>query len=395
MVNITDSVTHITINNNGVVNTIPKNLAFVNATETGTISIFYGDKLIVTDIWTNYSPGGVDINATVSAITTLLNTTPFNGIAINSLGSYTDIIFNGYVSVFGNTVTINSQQITLDGVVYIGNKTGSLQTGTAQEPFSSINAAIAYLDTLPLQNQYTIISLGGIFQDTNPIVIPDKMQNFAIIGVGKQVFNFVQAPKLIIDNTLNNKNIVLTDLYFQFSTMSGASIEETGNMDIALNMQGCNIEHHPLVDTFAINSFILLVYVLGYIANFNCTITDTKPFASFIIFNNNIPDGNVSIAAVTQPFIFGYVQNASFGGGVNLTLQEAISFIQSSALKDFTHLGITTIPGAIAAIMQNTTFQEISIPFGLTLKDITLTNGGYRLDNCVYNNFTPNAATLL
>lgn len=392
MITITDATTHVVINTDGKINIAPKNALFARAVENGDISIFYDDKLIAKDFWQDFTPVGTDQNDTVLQLNAFFSAPGITGISVNNAGNYQNISFTGFASVAGNIVDILNQQVTQDGTVYVGQKTGSLQTGTMQEPFLSVNAAISYLDTLPLQPGYKIIMLGGAFTETT-ITIPDKMQNFALVGLTKQVHNQIQTPKLIIENTLNQKFIVISDVYFQFTAGSGAGLEETGTQDIGLLMQGCNIEQAAGMDTIAINSLSLWVYVLGYIANFTCNITNTKPFALLNLFNNNLPEGNVNISS-TNGCILAYIQNASMGTGVYLTVNECVSFIKYSDLRSFTHNGIS-IPGAIATIFQYCSVQHINIPGTFTLGDITLTNGNYRIDYSVYNNLIPGAATPL
>lgn len=392
MITITDNTTHVSLNNNGKLSVAPKNSIFARAVENGDISLFLGEKLIGKDFWQDFTPTGTDQNDTVLQLNALFAAPGISGISINNAGNFGNISFSGFATVAGDMVTVLNQQVTQDGTVYVGQKTGSLQTGTMQEPFLSVNAAIAYLDSLPLQPGYRIIMLGGSFNEST-ITIPDKMQNFNLVGLTKQIHNQIQTPRLIIENTINTKFISITDVYFQFNAGTGAGIEETGTQDIGLIMQECNIEHPPNMDTIAVNSLGLWVYALGYIGNFICNITDTKPFAFLNIFNNNLPEGNVNISS-TNGCILAYVQNSSFGTGLHLTVNECVSFIKYSDLRSFTHSGIS-IPGATATIFQYSAVQHINIPGTFTLGDITLTNGNYRVDYSVYNNLIPGAATPL
>jgi len=392
MITITDVLTHVAINFNGKLSVVPKNALYARAVEHDIISLFWGEKLIASDFWQDFTPVGTDQNDTVLQLNALFAAPGISGISINNAGSFTNVSFSGFATVAGDMVTVLDQQVTQDGTVYVGQKTGSLQTGTMEEPFLSVNAAITYLDSLPLQPGYRIIMLGGSFNETT-ITIPDKMQNFVLMGLTKQVHNQIQTPRLIIENTTNTKFIAISDVYFQFTAGSGAGIEETGTQDIGLLMQGCNIEQAAGQDTIAVNSLSLWVYVLGYIANFTCNITDTKPFAFLNIFNNNLPEGNVNISSTTG-CILSYVQNASLGTGVHLTVNECVSFIKYSDLRSFTHSGIS-IPGAIAAVIQHSAIQHVNIPGTFSLGDITLTNGGYRVDYTTYNNLIPGAATPL
>lgn len=392
MILITDAITHVTINFNGKLSVAAKNSLYARAVEHGYISIFQGEKLIANDFWQDFTPIGTDQNDTVLQLNALFASPGISGISINNAGSFQNISFSGFATVAGDTVTVLDQQVRQDGTVYVGQKTGSLQTGTMEEPFLSVNAAIAYLDTLPLQPGYRIIMLGGQFTET-AITIPDKMQQFIIVGLTKQVHNQIITPKVVIENTVNQKFIAISDIYFHFTAGSGAGLEETGTQDIGLLMQGCNIEQVAGMDTIAINSLSLLVYALGYIANFTCNITDTKPFAFLNIFNNNIPEGNANISS-TNGCILSYIQNASLGTGLYLTVNECVTFVKSSDLRSFTHNGIS-IPNAIAAIIQHSAIQHVSIPGTFTLGDITLTNGGYRVDYTTYNNLIPGAATPL